>query len=91
MAFATSSKSALIGSMVFLSSGMDKALVSEALADHPANRHFNELHGAGLCRVVPEGELIDIAMQVLGAHVVIDTIMAALQKRPEAARQSRPR
>lgn len=31
-----------------------------------------------------EGELLDIAVQVLGAHVVIDADVAALKQRPEA-------
>ena len=43
-----------------------------------------KLHGAGLRRVVTEGKLFHVTMQVLGAHEVMDAAVAALQKRPEA-------
>ena len=84
MDFATSSKSALIGSIVFLSSGMDQTLVGEAFADHSVNRHFDEAHGASFLGILAERKFVDVAMKVLLAHVVVDAIMAALEQRPEA-------
>jgi len=39
--------------------------------------HFNEGHGANMRGVVPERELFHIAVQMLGAHVVIDADVAA--------------
>ena len=69
IALATSSKSASIGSIVFLSSGMDKALVGEALADHAANGLLDEAHGASLRGVLAERKFVDVAMQVLGGDM----------------------
>jgi len=81
----TSSKEASIGSIssgFFL--GTDEFLVGQALLRHAIDCHADELESSGLRCVVSEGELIDIAMQMLRAHVVVDAVVTALQKRPEA-------
>jgi hypothetical protein len=64
--------------------GTNKPPVRKTLTGHTTGGHFDEAHCTRLSGVVAEGELVDVAVQVLGAHVVIDTIMAALQERPKA-------
>ena len=80
----TDSNVASIGSIFSGVLAIDQFPVGEPLLDHPVNRHADEIQRANLRSVVAERELVHIAVQVLGAHVVIDAVVAALQQRPEA-------
>ena len=51
---------------------------------HPGDGHVDEWHRASQPSVVAEAEFLHVAVQVLGAHVVVDAVVAALQQRPEA-------
>ena len=46
--------------------------------------HFDKAHCAHLGGVVAESKFVDVAIQVLGAHVMIDADIAALEQRPKA-------
>lgn len=46
---------------------------------HVSDSCFDKLHRAELCCVVAECELINIAVQVLVAHVVVNAIIPAFQ------------
>jgi len=63
---------------------MDQPPVSEAATFHPINRHGDELHGVSLRGIEVEGKLVDIPMQMLRAHVVIDVVVLAFQQGPKA-------
>ena len=42
------------------------------------------LDGVHFAHVVAAGELVDVALQVLLAHLMVDSVVAALEHAPEA-------
>lgn len=53
-------------------------------ANHAFNGVAHELQGGQFKRVLAVRKLVHVAVKVLGAHVVIDAVVAALEERPEA-------
>lgn len=61
----------------------NEVLVLEPFADHAEGQPFHLVDGVEAPHVVASGKLVDIAMQVLGAHLVIDALMRPLEHSPE--------
>ncbi len=54
------------------------------LSDHPCNNRLHLVYCVALADAVAPGELIDVALQMLVAHLVIDAIVRPFEHRPEA-------
>ena len=61
----------------------DQVFVPETLTDHTLRDVRHLVNGVALAVVVPTGKLPDIAVQVLGAHVVVGAVVAPLEHGPE--------
>ena len=60
--------------------------VFQSLAEQPAYSAVNLHHRIQLPDILPGTELVHILLQVLRTHLVIDTVVSALQARPERFR-----
>ena len=61
----------------------DQVIVPEPLSDHTLRDVRHLVNGVALAVVVPTGKLSNVAVQMLGAHVVVSAVVAPLEHGPE--------
>ncbi len=61
----------------------DKSPIAEALAVHSPNHRGHLRLGVHRSAVMPSLELVNVPIQMLGSHLVVDAMVAALERRPK--------